>query len=222
MTRRAILLTRAPNLGRMLVGELEGDGDRGRCVGRTRDRAGHDSLTVDRCRRRSPLPHLIPPRDSRANPPAGGREYAGGDLAPPARRAIRVADCPVGGHGGPDPTPATRHAASADDKAGVADHGGGGPPDGRPPWKHGAVWVCFTCDEEIGRGVDHTTSNGPAAACYTLRPCRDHRRGDVFRRPGDRHDSRQEHPPFDCQGQDGQRGPPAISWLASRDRLCLR
>ena len=66
-----------------------------------------------------------------------------------------------------------------------------------------------------GRGPHrHPT---PAAACYTLDgqgPIID---VETFSRPGDRHDPRQEHPPFDCQGQDGQRGPPpAISWLASR------
>ncbi len=89
--------------------------------------------------------------------------------------------------------------------------------------KHGAVRVCFTCDEEIGRGVGpHRHPTAGAAACYTLDgQAPDHRRGDVFRRPGDRHDSR--------QGTSTLRLPrgkmvnavrlPAISWPASpRDR----
>ena len=34
---------------------------------------------------------------------------------------------------------------------------------------HGAVRICFTCDEEIGRGVDHIDIQRlGAAACYTL------------------------------------------------------
>ncbi len=38
-----------------------------------------------------------------------------------------------------------------------------------PEIKHGRVRLCFTCDEEIGRGVDHVTPNQiDAVACYTL------------------------------------------------------
>jgi tripeptide aminopeptidase len=58
----------------------------------------------------------------------------------------------------------------ADDKAGVAiimetaawlvEH---------PESKHGPVRLCFTCDEEVGRGVDHLDLHEiGAAACYTL------------------------------------------------------
>jgi tripeptide aminopeptidase len=58
----------------------------------------------------------------------------------------------------------------ADDKAGIAaimeaiehlaEH---------PEVEHGAIRVCFTCDEEIGHGVDHVDlAKLGAAACYTL------------------------------------------------------
>ncbi len=58
----------------------------------------------------------------------------------------------------------------ADDKAGVAilmetaawlgEH---------PRFRHGPLRLCFTCDEEIGRGVDHLdTAAIGAVACYTL------------------------------------------------------
>ena len=58
----------------------------------------------------------------------------------------------------------------ADDKAGVAvimetavwlmEH---------PEIAHGPIRVCFTCDEEIGRGVDHLdVEKLGAAVCYTL------------------------------------------------------
>ncbi len=58
----------------------------------------------------------------------------------------------------------------ADDKAGVAvimeavhwlsEH---------PEIKHGPIRICFTCDEEVGRGVEHLhPSRIQAAVCYTL------------------------------------------------------
>ena len=58
----------------------------------------------------------------------------------------------------------------ADDKAGVAvimefaallgEH---------PEIEHGPIRICFTCDEEIGHGVDHVDLNRlGAAVCYTL------------------------------------------------------
>ena len=38
-----------------------------------------------------------------------------------------------------------------------------------PEIEHGRVRLCFTCDEEIGRGVDHVTPDQiDAAVCYTL------------------------------------------------------
>lgn len=100
--------------------------------------------------------------------------YAGGDLVLPgdSRRVIRVADCPeletLAGC-----TLITSDGATllgGDDKAGVAvimeaaeclmaDR----------QRKRGAVRICFTCDEEIGRGVQHLDiPRIGAIACYTL------------------------------------------------------
>ena len=100
----------------------------------------------------------------------------------------------------------------ADDKAGVAvimeaaEH-----LMAHPEIAHGPIRVCFTCDEEIGRGVDHVDLKKLGAVVgYTLdgmAPGRDRRR-DVLGRPGDGHDHRREHPSVDRQGEDGQRGPP--------------
>ena len=58
----------------------------------------------------------------------------------------------------------------ADDKAGPGDHHGGRPvDDGAPEIVHGPVRLCFTCDEEIGRGVDHIDIGRiGAVVCYTV------------------------------------------------------
>jgi tripeptide aminopeptidase len=102
------------------------------------------------------------------------RNYAGGDipLAGDASKVIRVADNPeltqlVG------KTLITTDGTTllgADDKAGVAvimelahtlvEH---------PQIPHGSVRILFTCDEEIGHGIDHVelTKLG-ATVCYTL------------------------------------------------------
>ncbi len=100
--------------------------------------------------------------------------YSGGDLTLPgdASQVIRVADNPelkpmVGR------TLITTDGTTllgADDKAGVAiimetaawliEH---------PELPHGPLRLCFTCDEEIGRGVDHLDPREIAAVvCYTL------------------------------------------------------
>ncbi len=102
------------------------------------------------------------------------RGYAGGDLVLPddPSQVIRV-----------DANPELRELAGktiitsggstllgADDKSGVAaimetvawlgEH---------PEIKHGPVRICFTCDEEIGHGVDHVDLDRlGAAVCYTL------------------------------------------------------
>ena len=102
------------------------------------------------------------------------RRYAGGDLVLPGGpdRVIRVADNPeledlVGR------TLITSDGTTllgADDKSGVAAiveaaawlvrH---------PEIEHGPVRLVFTCDEEIGRGVDHLEPDQlGAVACYTL------------------------------------------------------
>ncbi|RMF94795.1 MAG: peptidase T [Planctomycetota bacterium] len=102
------------------------------------------------------------------------RNYAGGDIPLPGspERVIRF-----------DETPALRQALGctiitsdgttllgADDKSGVAaiveaftylaEH---------PEIPHGPLRACFTCDEEIGHGVDHITAyKMDAVCCYTL------------------------------------------------------
>ncbi len=102
------------------------------------------------------------------------RNYPGGDILLPgdANRVIRVADNPelkdlVGR------TIITSDGTTllgADDKAGVAviveaaaflmEH---------PEIEHGSIRICFTCDEEIGRGVDHLDLGRiGATVCYTL------------------------------------------------------
>jgi tripeptide aminopeptidase len=101
-------------------------------------------------------------------------DYSGGDLALPGdeSKVIRVADNPE--------LPALRGRTiitsdgttllGADDKAGVAiimetaewlmEH---------KEIRHGPIRICFTCDEEIGRGVDKLDLGEiGAAVCYTL------------------------------------------------------
>jgi tripeptide aminopeptidase len=102
------------------------------------------------------------------------RNYAGSDLVLPGKpnAVIRVADnheleslvgCTI-------ITTDGTTLLGADDKAGVAvimetaaylaEH---------PEVKHGRLRICFTCDEEIGHGVDHVDLQKlGAAVCYTL------------------------------------------------------
>ncbi len=101
-------------------------------------------------------------------------DYRGGDLALPgdSGRVIRVADQPdlAAMVGRTIITSDGTTLLGADDKAGVAvimetaewlvEH---------PEVTHGPVRICFTCDEEIGHGVDHLRLDQLAsAACYTL------------------------------------------------------
>lgn len=102
------------------------------------------------------------------------RNYAGGDIVLPAdpSRIIRVAENPelerlIG------KTLVTTDGTTllgSDDKSGVAvimdaaeylmQH---------PEIPHGPIRICFTCDEEIGRGVDHLDLQKLGAVCaYTL------------------------------------------------------
>jgi len=102
------------------------------------------------------------------------RNYQGGDIRLPAdaSKVIRVADntelnALIG------KTLITTDGTTllgSDDKSGVAvimetaqwlfEH---------PEIKHGPIRVCFTCDEEIGHGVDHVDLEKlGAVACYTL------------------------------------------------------
>jgi tripeptide aminopeptidase len=102
------------------------------------------------------------------------KEYSGNDIVLPgdATKVIRVADSPELGSlkGRTLITSDGTTLLGADDKAGVAiimetaawlmEH---------PKIAHGTIRICFTCDEEIGRGVDYLDVNEIAAtACYTL------------------------------------------------------
>ncbi|MGC3972400.1 MAG: peptidase T [Pirellulales bacterium] len=102
------------------------------------------------------------------------RKYAGGDLTLPGdkTKVLRVADNPqLADYVGK--TLVTTDGTTllgADDKAGIAviveaiayltEH---------PDLSHGPIRLCFTCDEEIGHGVDHLDPKKLAAVCcYTL------------------------------------------------------
>ncbi|NLS92014.1 MAG: peptidase T [Planctomycetaceae bacterium] len=101
-------------------------------------------------------------------------KYTGGDIRMPGdpAKVIRVTECPAleDAAGCTLITSDGTTLLGADDKAGIAaiveaaaflmEH---------PDRKHGPVRICFTCDEEIGRGVDHIDLKQlGAAACYTL------------------------------------------------------
>jgi tripeptide aminopeptidase len=115
-----------------------------------------------------------PETSGRGVRPIVWRDYAGGDLTLPGdpRQVLRVAANPelrdVVGH-----TLITSDGTTllgADDKAGlavivetVASLAE------RPEAPHGPIRLVLTCDEEIGRGVDHVDLvRVGAAACYTL------------------------------------------------------
>lgn len=101
-------------------------------------------------------------------------KYTGGDIRLPGdpAKVIRVTECPAleDAAGCTLITSDGTTLLGADDKAGIAviveaaaflmEH---------PDRKHGPIRLCFTCDEEIGRGVDHIDLQQlGAAACYTL------------------------------------------------------
>lgn len=102
------------------------------------------------------------------------RDYAGGDIVLPAdiSKVIRTADNRALDKlvGKTIITTDGTTLLGGDDKAGLAviveaaqwllEH---------PEIKHGPVRLCFTCDEEIGRGTDHINLEElGATACYTL------------------------------------------------------
>lgn len=101
-------------------------------------------------------------------------DYAGGDITLPGdpSKVIRVEDNPALEklQGKTIVTTDGTTLLGADDKSGVAvimsaaaylmEH---------PELPHGPIRVCFTCDEEIGRGVDHLNLKKLGAVCaYTL------------------------------------------------------
>ena len=102
------------------------------------------------------------------------RSYGGGNLSLPGNSdaVIRVSDNPdlkrlIGC------TLITTDGTTllgADDKAGVAViMEAAARLQQQPEIKHGAIRICFTCDEEIGHGVDHVDLGElGATVCYTL------------------------------------------------------
>jgi tripeptide aminopeptidase len=102
------------------------------------------------------------------------RNYAGGDIRLPAdpNRVIRVEQNPelAGLQGKTLVTTDGTTLLGADDKSGIAvimelaQH-----LVEQPELKHGPVRILFTCDEEIGHGIDHVDLQKlGATVCYTL------------------------------------------------------
>jgi tripeptide aminopeptidase len=102
------------------------------------------------------------------------RQYAGGDLVLPGDRSkvIRVAQnqALLSLHGATIITSDGTTLLGADDKAGVAViMSAAAHLVAHPEIAHGPIRLCFTCDEEIGHGVDHLDLAKLGAVCaYTL------------------------------------------------------
>jgi tripeptide aminopeptidase len=102
------------------------------------------------------------------------RNYDGKDIALPAipSRVIRVAENPAlkALAGGAIITTDGTTLLGADDKSGIAViMAAAAYLVAHPEIPHGAIRVCFTCDEEIGHGVDHVDIEGLNVVCgYTL------------------------------------------------------
>jgi tripeptide aminopeptidase len=101
-----------------------------------------------------------PETSGRSVKPIAHRNYAGGDIVLPGdpSRVIRVDANPelAEMHGKTLVTTDGTTLLGADDKAGVSViMEAAGHLAAHPEIPHGPVRVCFTCDEEIGHGVDH-------------------------------------------------------------------
>jgi tripeptide aminopeptidase len=164
-------------LGRMLVDELRALGLRDAAA----DEHGivHAAIpatVADRAPTIAWVAHLdtSPETSGRNVNPVVHRNYDGKDIALPGDRSkvIRVADSPELAHmkGKTLVTTDGTTLLGADDKAGIAvileaaayllAH---------PRLPHGPIRICFTCDEEIGHGVDHIDlAKLGARAAYTL------------------------------------------------------
>ncbi|MCI0456139.1 MAG: peptidase T [Gemmataceae bacterium] len=164
-------------LGRMLVGELRALGLRdaqqdqhGIILATVPATVAHQAPTIVW------IAHLdtSPETTSKGVKPIVHRPYSGGDITLPGdpTKVIRVRDNPelaaLKGH-----TLITTDGTTllgADDKAGVATiMEAAAHLAAHPEIPHGPVRVCFTCDEEIGRGVDHVDLKKlGSVAGYTL------------------------------------------------------
>ncbi|HLJ97333.1 MAG TPA: peptidase T [Gemmataceae bacterium] len=102
------------------------------------------------------------------------RDYAGGDIVLPgeARKILRAADNPELARlkGNTIITTDGTTLLGADDKAGIAViMEAAAHLQAHRQIRHGPVRICFTCDEEIGHGVDHLdVKNLGVSAAYTL------------------------------------------------------
>jgi tripeptide aminopeptidase len=102
------------------------------------------------------------------------RNYPGGDIVLPGdpSRVIRVADCPelADMRGRTLLTTDGRTLLGSDDKSGVAViMEAAAYLSAHPEIVHGPIRICFTCDEEIGHGVDHVNLDRLGAlVAYTL------------------------------------------------------
>ena len=176
------------------------------------------------------------PRRKRQRPGKSSRSsiatYAGGDIVLPGdpSKVLRVADNPelADMNGKTLITTDGTTLLGADDKAGVAViMEAAAHLMAHPEIPHGPIRICFTCDEEIGHGVDHVDLKklGAARRLHARRRRRGRdRRRDLLRRPGRRDDHRRQHPSRHRQGPHGQRGAPGrrCSSTACRGRRCRR
>ncbi len=119
------------------------------------------------------------------------RNYNGNDISLPGdtSKVIKVSDNPelTGLKGGTIITTDGTTLLGADDKAGVAVvMEAAAHLMAHPEVQHGPIRVCFTCDEEIGKGVEHIDLKQLGAGglhARRQRPGRDRRR-DILRGPG--------------------------------------
>ncbi len=106
--------------------------------------------------------------------PVVHENYAGGDIVLPgdSSRVVRVAENPILNElkGGTVITTDGTTLLGADDKAGVAViMSAAAHLMANPDIAHGPVRLCFTCDEEIGRGTEHLNVQDLDCICgYTL------------------------------------------------------
>ncbi len=164
-------------LGRVLVGELHQIG----LVDAAQDSYGIVTATIPASAEGTvPVIALCSHLDTSPETSGAGvrpqviEKYAGGDLRlrGDATKVIRVSECPAleDAVGCTLITSDGTTLLGADDKAGVAViMGAAAFLMEHPERRHGAVRILLTCDEEIGRGVDHIDlARLGATACYTL------------------------------------------------------
>lgn len=115
-----------------------------------------------------------PETTGRGVKPVIHRDYDGRDIVLPGdpNKVIRVADCPelAGVKGKTVITTDGTTLLGSDDKSGVAViMEAAAHLVARPEIPHGPLRICFTCDEEIGHGVDHVNLEQLGATVgYTL------------------------------------------------------